>query len=189
MTKLKPIFRQVGAPNYSKLGLRRRKKQKYRRPAGGDNKIRLNRAGRVRKVKIGFRNDNSQRGLIQGKKSVMIYNVSDLKKISKDSIGIIGKIGSKNKKIIAEQIIKNKINIYKFDAKKFLNELENKIKQAKEKKKMKIEDKKSEEKVKDETKKNSEENKLENKVENEENKEKKLTEDEIKVKDTKIKEK
>lgn len=186
MTKLKPIFRQVGAHNYSKLGLRRRKKQKYRRPAGGDNKIRLNRAGRLRKVKIGFRNDNSQRGLIQGKKSVMIYNVNDLKKINKDYIGIIGKIGNKNKKIIAEQIIKDKINIYKFDAKKFLNELENKIKESKEKKKIKIDDKKFKEKGKDEIKKNSEENKLEDKIGD---KEKPLSEDELKVKEARIKEK
>lgn len=192
MTKLKPVFRQVGAHNYSKLGLRRRKKQKYRRPAGGDNKIRLNRAGRVRKVKIGFRNENSQRGLIQGKKPVMIYNAEDLKKIGKDFIGIIGKIGNKNKKIIAEQIIKDKINVYKFNAEKFLSDLENKIKESKEKKNKRIEDKESrnkkakEKKDKKEEKKESEEKKLEDKIED---KEKPLSDDELKVKEAKIKEK
>lgn len=197
MTKLKPIFRQVGAHNYSKLGLRRRKKQKYRRPGGGDNKIRLNRAGRVRKVKIGFRNENSQRGLIQGKKPIMIYNINDLKKIEKSFIGIIGKIGNKNKKIIAEKIIKDKISLYKFNAEKFLSDLENKIKNAKENKKKNIEEKKSkyekakekEKKDEDESKKESEEKKLEDKIEEKENKEKPLSEDELKVKEAKIKEK
>ena len=84
MTKLKPIFRQVGAHNYSKLGLRRKKKLKYRRPGGGDNKIRLNRAGRIRKVKVGFKNQKSTRNLINGKKSIMIYNIKDLNKIGKN---------------------------------------------------------------------------------------------------------
>src|SRR3989344_9430551 len=109
MTKLKPIFRQVGAHNYSKLGLRRKKKLKYRRPGGGDNKIRLNRAGRIRKVKIGFKNQNSTRNLVNGKNVVMINNIRDLRKIGKNDIGIIAKIGNKNKKNIAEEVIKQKL--------------------------------------------------------------------------------
>ena len=40
MTKAKPIFRQVDAHKYSKLGVRRKKKVKYRFPNGRDNKIR-----------------------------------------------------------------------------------------------------------------------------------------------------
>tara|TARA_Y100000310_G_C20687615_1_gene820114 strand:- start:586 stop:873 length:288 start_codon:yes stop_codon:yes gene_type:complete len=39
MTKAKPIFRQVDAHKYSKLGVRRKKKVKYRFPNGRDNKI------------------------------------------------------------------------------------------------------------------------------------------------------
>lgn len=134
MSKAKPVFRQVDAHKYSKLGVRRKKKVKYRFPNGRDNKIRLNYAGRVRKVKVGFKNENAGRHLVGDKKVVRIENVNDLKKIEKGSIGILGKVGSKNKKAIAEKVIKDKIEIYRFDAAKFLKDLENKMKEAKEKK-------------------------------------------------------
>lgn len=195
MTKLKPIFRQVSAHNYSKLGLRRKKKLKYRRPGGGDNKIRLNRAGRLRKVKVGFKNQNSTRNLINGKKAIMIYNVKDLKKIGKNDVGIIAKIGNKNKKIIAEEIIKQNIKIHRFDSQNFLKNLEEKMKMAKENKEKRIagkitRDKKSKEKETKEKseKKDNDETKLEEKIEDKKINEKELTEDEKKVKEAKIKE-
>jgi ribosomal protein L32E len=184
MTKLKPIFRQVGAQNYSKLGLRRKRKLKYRRPSGGDNKIRLNRAGRIRKVKIGFKNEKSLRGLINGKKTVMIYNLKDLEKIGKNMIGVIGKIGNKNKKFLAEKIIEDKIEIYKFDPNKFLKNLENKIKEKRDKKEKRNQKRKEREKKSE--KKSEDREKLEDKIE--EKKEKDFTEDENKVKEAKIKE-
>ncbi len=134
MTKAKPVFRQVDAHKYSKLGVRRKKKVKYRFPNGRDNKIRLNRAGRVRKVKVGFKNENAGRHLVKGKEVVKIFNVTDLSKIGKDMIGILGKVGDKNKKAIAERVVKDKIELYRFDAAKFLKDLENKMKEAKDKK-------------------------------------------------------
>jgi len=141
MTKTKPIFRQVDAHKYSKLGVRRKKKVKYRFPNGRDNKIRLNYAGRLRKVKVGFKNENAERFLIKDKVVVRIENVADLKNIGKDMIGIIGKIGNKNKKAIAEKIIKDKIEVYRFDAAKFLKDLETKMKEAKDKKNKRKSDK------------------------------------------------
>jgi ribosomal protein L32E len=189
MTKAKPIFRQVDAHKYSKLGVRRKKKVKYRFPNGRDNKIRLNYAGRLRKVKVGFKNQNDGRHLIQNKKIVRVENVNDLKKIGKGMIGILGKIGSKNKKTIAEKIIKDKIEIYRFDAAKFLKDLEIKMKENKDKKTKRISgkvsrDKKAKEKAekdkKDaEKKKADEEKKKEDKVDSlekktEEKKEKKV---------------
>ncbi len=134
MTKAKPIFRQVDAHKYSKLGVRRKKKVKYRFPNGRDNKIRLNYAGRLRKVKVGFKNENDGRHLVEGKKVIMIYNVADLKKIVEGCVGIIGKVGDRNKKAIAEHVIKNKVELFRFDAKKFLNGLDKKIKEARDKK-------------------------------------------------------
>ncbi len=134
MTKAKPVFRQVDAHKYSKLGVRRKKKVKYRFPNGRDNKIRLNYAGRLRKVKVGFKNENDGRHLVNGKKVIMIYNVADLKKIVEGCIGIIGKVGDRNKKDIAEYVVKNKIELFRFDAKKFLEGLDKKMKEAKDKK-------------------------------------------------------
>jgi ribosomal protein L32E len=134
MTKAKPIFRQVDAHKYSKLGVRRKKKVKYRFPNGRDNKIRLNYAGRLRKVKVGFKNENAGRHLVKDKEVVMVFNVADLKKIVDGKIGIIGKVGNKNKKAIAEHVVKNKVELYRFDAAEFLKNLEKKLKDAKDKK-------------------------------------------------------
>ena len=99
-----------------------------------DNKIRLNYAGRLRKVKVGFKNENDGRHLVNGKKVIMIYNVADLKKIVEGCVGIIGKIGNKNKKAIADHVVKNKVELFRFDAKKFLDRLDKKMKEAKDKK-------------------------------------------------------
>ena len=185
MTKAKPVFRQVDAHKYSKLGVRRKKKVKYRFPNGRDNKIRLNYAGRLRKVKVGFKNENVGRGLVNGREVVMVYNVEDLKKIVDGKIGIIGKVGDKNKKAIAESLVKNKVDVYRFDAKKFLDGLNKKMKEAKEKKDKRKSDKvardkkakekadkekKDAEKKKAEEEKNKDKDKLEEKIEEEKDK-------------------
>ena len=64
----------------------------------------------------------------------MTTNVADLKKIVEGKIGIIGKVGNKNKKAIAEHVVKNKVELHRFDAAEFLKNLEKKLKEAKDKK-------------------------------------------------------
>ena len=189
MTKAKPVFRQVDAHKYSKLGVRRKKKVKYRFPNGRDNKIRLNYAGRLRKVKVGFKNENAGRGLVHGKMVVMVFNVEDLKKIGKDMIGVIGKIGDKNKKQIAEHVVKNKVELYRFDAAKFLKDLGNKMKDAKDKKDKRKSDKIARDKKakadEDKAKKDADKKKADEEKKKEDKKdslEKELTKDEEKDK-------
>lgn len=150
MAKKQKFFR-VDTHKHSRLGLRRKKKQKYRRPTGPDNKIRLNEKGRLRKVKIGFKRENIGRGLIKGMTPIMVFNINDLKKVKSDMIGIVGNIGLKRKKEIAEHILINKVNLLNFDAQKILNVIENKIKKSKEEKikrqgKKKVKEEKAEEK-------------------------------------------
>jgi ribosomal protein L32E len=130
----KPKFRRTDGHNYSKLGVRRKKKQVYRKSKGRDNKIRLHMKGHVRKVKIGFRNAKKNRNLIKGKESIMIFNVEDLKKIKDGMIGVVGSIGDRKKMKIAEKVVKDKIPLLNLDAEKFLKYIEEKIKKAKEKK-------------------------------------------------------
>ena len=185
-------FLRVDSNKYSKLGVRRKKKQKYRKPTGRDNKIRLNYAGRLRKVRIGFKNEKTGRGLIEGMKPIVVNNVNDLNKIGEGMIGLLGKIGNKRRKEIAEAILKKDVKLLKFNAKKVLDKIEEKIRVRKEKRieKKKFKDKKSKQK---EDKKKSDkivsdkkdEEKLENKIK-EKNDEK--SENERKVKESKIKE-
>jgi large subunit ribosomal protein L32e len=157
MTKQKPKFLRVDSHKYSKLGRRRKKKQVYRKPKGIDNKIRLNRAGRLRKVKPGFRTSKKTRGLINGKIPVLVHNVNDLKNLKKDNIGIIARIGEKKKIEIAEHAEKENIEFHNFDPKKFLEQAEIKRRIAKEQKaekeqKKKVKEKKAKEKQKEKEK-------------------------------------
>ncbi len=139
-------FLRTGWKKYSRLGLRRKKKQVYRKSKGGENKIRLKMKGHIRNVSIGFRTNKKERGLVKGLKSVLVYNIDDLKKISKDEIGIIGKIGDKSKKKIAEYAKEHKIKLFNLNPEKFLQKIEEKIKMKKELKEKRIEKKKFSEK-------------------------------------------
>ncbi len=113
-------FLRIETHKYSRLGSKRKKKRVYRRPKGGENKIRLNRAGRLRKVKIGFKRKKSGRGLINGMKPVIVYNKNDLEKIKNNMIGIVGKIGDKKRKEIAEYALEKKLRLLNLDPKTFL---------------------------------------------------------------------
>ena len=52
MSQKKPKFLRTDVKKFSKLGIRRKNKQKYRKAKGRDNKIRLNMKGHLRNVKV-----------------------------------------------------------------------------------------------------------------------------------------
>ncbi len=107
---------------YSKLGLRRKKKQVWRRPHGRDNKMREKRGGYPPVVSIGYRGEKAFRGKIEEKNAVMVKNLKDLSKIKKGEIAIIGKIGKKNKLEIAKKAKNENIPIYNLNINKFLKQ-------------------------------------------------------------------
>jgi len=110
---------------YSKLGRGRKKIQTWRRPTGRDNKMREKRRGYPSVVSIGYRKDKILREKIENKKPIIIYNLNDLKKIKKDQIAVIGKIGKKKKIEILKKAQEIKIDIYKTNIEKFLKKSEN----------------------------------------------------------------
>ena len=188
-------FIRTSANRYSKLGVRRKNKQKYRKGKGIDNKMRLNMKGHSRKVKDGFRTAKKTRNLIKELKPITINNVNDLNKIKSGMIGILAKIGNKKKKELLEYVIKNNIKI-NIDAKKNLDKIEakfNKAKKEKEGRKSKkmLKDKKArkeaEKKEKEEAKKEEADAKKEN-SEEKKTEEKKTDNKEIKQNENKNKE-
>lgn len=134
---------------YSKLGKGRKKKQKWRKPTGRDNKMREKRRGYPKVVSIGYRTEKKSRGQIENKKPIMIMNVKELEKIGKNEIAIIGNVGKKKKIEIAKKAKEMKVNVYNLNAEKFLKMIE----KTKKKKEPKKETKKPEEKPKEENKK------------------------------------
>lgn len=130
----KQKFRVEEWVHYSRLGLRRKKKLKYRKARGRDNKVRLKMKGHLRNVDIGFKNEKSKRGLIEGKTPVLIYNLKDLDRLKEKEIGEIGKIGNKKRMEIADYCLKNKIKLLNLDPEKFLAGIEEQKKKKKEEK-------------------------------------------------------
>ncbi len=122
---VKKFLRRVWA-RYSKLGRKRKKKQKWKRPTGRDNKMREKRKGYPKVVSIGYGKEKKLRGTINGKKPIIVRNVKELEKIGKDEIVIIGNVGKKKKLEIAKKINEMKIEVHNLNIKKFLKKYEKK---------------------------------------------------------------
>lgn len=129
---------------YSRLGKRRKKLQKWRRPTGRDNKMREKRRGYPARVSIGYK---------KGEKiePILIYNSEDLNKLKlkKEEVILLGRVGKKKKIGIAKKANELKIKFSNFNATKFLKQIkkeEEKKKPTQEKKPEKKEDKKKEKK-------------------------------------------
>ena len=81
----------------SKLGKRRKNKQKWRRPTGRHNKMREKKRGVPAVVGIGHKRDKLQRGRIENKIPARINNLAQLRKINQGEVIIIGKTGKKKR--------------------------------------------------------------------------------------------
>jgi large subunit ribosomal protein L32e len=128
-----PKFLRHTAHKYSKLGIRRKKKQIWRRPTGRDNKMREQRRGQPAIVSIGYSTDKKTRGNIMKKIPVIVKNVSQIEKIQKNQIAIMGNVGKKKKIEMVKRAKELKIEIHKINPEKFLrlNEMKDKKPEAK----------------------------------------------------------
>lgn len=128
---------------HSKLGMRRKKKQKWRNPTGRDNKMREKRKGYPAVVSIGYRKSKEDRNKINGRDIVRVNNIKDLEKADKKSIIILGNVGKKKKIEILQKAKELNLEIYKTNPEKF-------IKNNKKEKKVKTSSKKQDKKTGDE---------------------------------------
>lgn len=111
---------------YSRLGAGRKKKQKWKKPTGRHNKMREKRRGYLAVVSIGYRKKMEIRGVLNGKKPIIVRNMEDLKKINEKGIAILGNIGKKKKIEIAKKAKEMKINFFNINIKNFLKKEVNK---------------------------------------------------------------
>ncbi len=136
---------------YSKLGKRRKKKQGWKKPTGRDNKMREKRKGYPVVVSVGYKKGKQIRGIIKGKKPILVKNIQDLEKIGKTQIALLGKIGKKKKIEVVKKAKEMKIKFHNINIKTFLDK--NKIKKKAEAEVKKTKDKKEEPKKSGENKK------------------------------------
>lgn len=120
---------------YSKIGLRRKKKQKWKKPTGRHNKMREKRRGYPPVVSVGYSSDKKENGRIGGKIPVIIRNINDFKMMRENETAIIGNIGKKKKLEIAKIAEEKKIKILNLNIKKFLKQMNKRKEKPKESKK------------------------------------------------------
>lgn len=92
---------------HSKLGNKRPKLQKWRKPKGRDNKMRLKRKGYPKVVSIGYKKPKREQ-------PVLVYNIEDLKNLTKESKIILARVGMRKKLEIIKHAQENKIKILNF---------------------------------------------------------------------------
>ncbi len=89
-------FKRTDYMRHLKLG-KKAGKVSWRRAKGKHSKIRRKRAGYPRKPEVGFGTNRTEAGKINGKLPVLVHNVSELSKLSKDNIAIFARVGAKKK--------------------------------------------------------------------------------------------
>jgi large subunit ribosomal protein L32e len=152
-------FLRRNTGEYSRLGLRRKKLQKWRKPKGRDNKMRLRRKGVPKTVEVGYKQDSKTRGKVDGKEIIEVRSLKEIENVGKNKIVILGKVGMKKKIEMLEAAKKKGIKIKNFDDSKV------------RKKEKKVEEKKSDVKKEDKKDVKTEEKKVEKKDDIKESKE------------------
>lgn len=107
---------------HSKLGKGRKKKQKWKRPTGIHNKMRLKRKAYPSVVSIGYKQERQ-------KELVNVYNLKDLENLKENQIIVLGKVGKKKRLEILKEVSKRKLKVDKINVEKYIKN------NAKEKKK------------------------------------------------------
>jgi len=105
---------------YSKIGLRRKKKQIWRKPTGRDNKMREKRRGYPAVVSLGYRTEKKTRGMVAGKEKVEVKSIKDIEKVKKGQIAVVGRMGKKKKIELAKKAKAKGIEIHNLNIRKLL---------------------------------------------------------------------
>ena len=82
--------------------------------------MREKRKGYPAVVSVGYQKDKKLKGKIQGKEAVIVNNLTDLKKIKKNEIIILGHMGKKKKIELVKKSKEKGLEIYNLNIEKFL---------------------------------------------------------------------
>tara|TARA_Y100000310_G_C20315895_1_gene638422 strand:+ start:340 stop:693 length:354 start_codon:yes stop_codon:yes gene_type:complete len=104
---------------YAKLGKNKKSKQKWRKPKGRDNKMRLKRFSYPDNPTVGHKSSKQVKGKIEGKTPILVKNFKDLASAGKESIIILsGRLGAKKKIEIIKKAEESKLKIINLGGKK-----------------------------------------------------------------------
>jgi len=104
---------------YRRIGKGRRKLQKWRKPLGKSNKMRLGMKSYPKVVAVGYKKSEKERK----KLPLVINNIRELDKIDAKEI-LIGKVGKKKKIELVNRAREKGIKILNLNVKKFFKKIE-----------------------------------------------------------------
>lgn len=94
---MKKKFVRADTFRYSRIGKNRPKLQKWRKPRGKHNKLRLKRAGHPLQPGIGYGTPKKNSGKVQGFIPILVHNTSYLEIMKSGQIAILARVGAKKK--------------------------------------------------------------------------------------------
>jgi large subunit ribosomal protein L32e len=107
----KPKFLRTDWHKKIRLGRGVRKNQKWHAAKGRQNKLRLNRKGRMQRPKVGWGAEGNTKGFINGIAAVRVENIAELLKVEKGYGVIVGKVGAKKRVEIIAKAKEMKIEV------------------------------------------------------------------------------
>ncbi|MAG38431.1 50S ribosomal protein L32e [Candidatus Pacearchaeota archaeon] len=91
-------FVRQDSMRHLKLGKKRTKLQKWRKPKGRHSKMRLKRKSYPATVSMGYKKPQKESGKIKGKLPITVSTFSDLNKVQKENIIVLSRrLGAKKK--------------------------------------------------------------------------------------------
>ncbi len=107
----KPKFLRTDWHKKIRLGKGVKKNQKWHGAKGRQNKLRLNRKGRMQRPKVGWGADANVKNFIGGMDFIRVENTKDLETVKKGFGVVIAKVGEKKRKEIIAKANEMKIKI------------------------------------------------------------------------------
>ena len=107
----KPKFLRTDWHKKIRLGKGVKKNQKWHGAKGRQNKLRLNRKGRMQRPKIGWGADANVKNFIAGIEAVRVENIKDVEAVKAGQGILIAKVGAKKRAEIIKKANEKKITI------------------------------------------------------------------------------
>ena len=107
----KPKFLRTDWHKKIRLGKGVKKNQKWHGAKGRQNKLRLNRKGRMQRPKVGWGANSKEKGFIAGIETVRVQNLKDLELVKAGQGILIASVGAKKKAGIIAKATEKKITI------------------------------------------------------------------------------
>jgi large subunit ribosomal protein L32e len=106
-------FKRSETVRFMRLGKNRPKLQKWRRPRGRHNKIRKKRVGYPTAPTIGHGTHKATSGLIQGKKPLVVHNMTELNHATAHNLIIFSRrIGAKTRLELLKHAEEKKLTVF-----------------------------------------------------------------------------